>query len=283
MAKRKRLRKQPKIQRVQAAGTTTIPKVVVPSAAKKRRRRNRQRFKVPTVLLKQIAFSARWMSLGLVVVCIFALVLIGRDDSFYLISMPVNGNVSIPASEIVATSGLSGSHIFAADPNLAASRIGKIPGVISATVTLEWPNLVSIKVTEDSPVAMWSQNGHNYWITVHGDLVPARVSASGLLLIESEEDEPFGDNLYIPDDVIDGALMLRALRPNIDRLSYQLGNGLSYQDGRGWRVYFGSGQDMEQKLVVYETIVEDLLSKSITPAYISVRNGLKPYYSLNGS
>jgi hypothetical protein len=65
MAKRKRLRKQPKLQRVQAAGTATIPKVVVPSAAKKRKRRNRQRFKLPTVLLKQIAFSARWMSLNL--------------------------------------------------------------------------------------------------------------------------------------------------------------------------------------------------------------------------
>jgi cell division septal protein FtsQ len=282
MAKRKRLRKQPKLQRVQAAGTATIPKVVVPSAAKKRKRRNRQRFKLPTVLLKQIAFSARWMSLGLVVVCIFALVLIGRDDSFYLISMPVKGNVSIPASEIIANSGLSGSHIFAADPNQAASKIGDMPGVISATVTLEWPNHVTIKISEDSPVALWSQNGHNYWITIHGDLVPARVSSSGLLLIESEE-EASGENIYIPDDVLEGALMLRDLRPNIDRLSYRMGNGLSYQDGRGWQVYFGSGQDMEQKLVVYEAIVEELLSKSITPAYISVRNGLKPYYSLNGS
>ncbi len=282
MAKRKRLRKQPKLQRVQAAGTATNPKVVVPSAAKKRKRRNRQRFKLPTVLLKQIAFSARWMSLGLVAVCIFALVLIGRDDSFYLISMPVKGNVSIPASEIIANSGLSGSHIFAADPNQAASQIGNMPGVISATVTLEWPNHVTIKISEDSPVALWSQNGHNYWITIHGDLVPARVSTSGLLLIESEE-EASGENLYIPDDVLEGALMLRDLRPNIDRLSYQMGNGLSYQDGRGWQVYFGSGQDMEQKLVVYEAIVEDLISKSITPAYISVRNGLKPYYSLNGS
>jgi len=282
MAKRKRLRKQPKLQRVQAAGTATIPKVVVPSAAKKRKRRNRQRFNLPTVLLKQIAFSARWMSLGLVAVCIFALVLIGRDDSFYLISMPVKGNVSIPASEIIANSGLSGSHIFAADPNQAASQIGNMPGVISATVTLEWPNHVTIKISEDSPVALWSQNGHNYWITIHGDLVPARVSTSGLLLIESEE-EASGENLYIPDEVLEGALMLRDLRPNIDRLSYQMGNGLSYQDGRGWQVYFGSGQDMEQKLVVYEAIVEELISKSITPAYISVRNGLKPYYSLNGS
>ena len=283
MAKRKHLRKQPKLQRVQVTGTTTIPKVVVPSAAKKRKRRNRQRFKLPSALLKQIAFSARWMSLGLVAVCILAFVLIGRDNSFYLISMPVNGNVSVPASEIIATSGLSGSHIFSADPTQAAANIGKIPGVISATVTLEWPNLVSINVTEDSPVALWSQDGHNYWITAHGDLVPARVSTSGLLLIESEQAELFGEDLYIPDDVLNGALMLRKLRPNIDRLSYQLGNGLSYQDGRGWRVYFGSGQDMEQKLVVYETIVEDLLSKSITPAYISVRNSLKPYYSLNGS
>ncbi len=283
MTKRKRLRKQPKLQRVQAAGTTAIPKVVVPAAAKKRKRRNRQRIKVPTSLLKQIALSSRWMSLGLVTVCIFALILIGRDDSFYLTSIPVNGNVSVPATEIIARSGMSGAHIFAADPSEAALLIGEIPGVISATVTLEWPNMVNINIAEASPLAIWSQNGHTYWITTQGDLVPARVSTSGLLLIESDENELFGDDPYVPDEVLEGALELRALRPNIDRLSYQLGNGLSYQDGRGWQVYFGTGQNMGQKLIVYEAIVEDLLAKSITPAYISVRNGLKPYYSLNGT
>jgi hypothetical protein len=55
---------------------------------------------------------------------------------------------------------------------------------------------------------------------------------------------------------------------------------LSYEDGRGWRVYFGTGNDMAQKMIIYEAIVEDLLARGLTPAYISVSNKEKPYYRL---
>ena len=73
-------------------------------------------------------------------------------------------------------------------------------------------------------------------------------------------------------------MQLRELRPNIDRLFYRPAGGLSYQDGRGWRVYLGTGQNMHQKLVVYETVVEDLLSRGLQPEYIGVSNQERPYY-----
>jgi hypothetical protein len=85
----------------------------------------------------------------------------------------------------------------------------------------------------------------------------------------------------VPDEVLDGALLLRELRPNIDALYYDASGGLSYQDGRGWRAYFGTGRDMAQKLVVYETLVEHLQAKSITPVYISVSNQEAPFYLAN--
>lgn len=83
---------------------------------------------------------------------------------------------------------------------------------------------------------------------------------------------------FVPDNVLTGALQLRQLRPNIDKLYYRPGSGLSYQDGRGWRAYFGVGADMNQKLSVYETIVTDLQARQIQPAYISVSDQAKPYY-----
>jgi hypothetical protein len=83
---------------------------------------------------------------------------------------------------------------------------------------------------------------------------------------------------FVPHDVLAGALQLKQLRPNIDRLYYRPSSGLSYQDGRGWRVFFGTGTDMSQKLVVYETIVEELLAQGLTPQYVSVSNQEKPYY-----
>lgn len=283
MFKRKRRRKQPNLRRVKATGPTALPNVVVPPAAKKRKRRNRRQYSLPLVAIKRVVSSARWLSLALLAVTVWAFVLIGQNESFYLTSIPVSGNASISASDIVSGSGLAGAHIFSVDPGDAASRIDELPGVISATVSIEWPNVVNIQIAEDTPVAVWVQAGERYWINDSGTLIPARAEASGLLLIESEQEEPVGEATFVGDDVLDGALQLKMLRPNIDRLYYQPGSGLSYQDGRGWRAYFGSGTDMEQKLAVYETVVEELVARSVMPAYISVRNHTKPYYMANGS
>jgi cell division septal protein FtsQ len=203
--------------------------------------------------------------------------------------IPVDGAVSIPAAEIVQASGLAGIHVFAADPNQAASQITNLPGVISAAVELEWPNLVSIAIQEDSPRAIWQEGDQQFWITQQGRLFPARANVDNLLVIESEmpldvgaEDVPVENPQasleFVPRDVLAGALTLRRLRPNIDKLYYRPSNGLSYQDGRGWRVYFGTGTDMEQKIAVYETVVAELSARDLTPSYISVSNQEKPYY-----
>jgi cell division septal protein FtsQ len=137
-------------------------------------------------------------------------------------------------------------------------------------------------VAEEAPIAVWDQGGQQYWIDENGRLIPARVRTVGLLQIQSELNEPLNDIDFIPTEVLDGALQLRALRPNIDQLYYRPAGGLSYEDGRGWRVYFGTGLDMAQKLTVYERIVADLLARGLTPEYVSVSNQERPFYkSLN--
>ncbi len=275
---RRKLRKQPKLRRVQSAGTLSLPKIVVPPAAKKRKWRNNRKIQMPKEILQSLAITSRWISLGLLAVCLWALMLIGQTDNFYLSVIPVIGARSVPEPEIVEASGLEGSHIFSADPTDAAANIQNVPGVVSATVTLKWPNEVNIQIGEETPVAIWNQAGKTYWINEHGQLLPARSAVPGLLLIESENTEPATDNGYIPTLVLEGALQLQELRPNIDHLFFLPETGLSYQDGRGWRVHFGSGQDMEQKLVVYETIVDDLLGRELDISYISVRDQYKPFY-----
>jgi len=237
---------------------------------------------MPSSIIKRLVTSSRWLSLILLATSIYALIVIGQDSSYFLTNIPVSGNSTIPSSEIVTSSGLAGTHVFAANPGNAADRIGQLPGVISAKVLLQWPNQVRIDIVEDGPVAVWKQDGKTYWITDTGELVPARNASPHLLLIQSEIEQSSEIETFVPPDVLQGALALRELRPNIDQLFYRPGSGLSYQDGRGWRAYFGSGQEMAQKLVVYETIVEELINKAETPEYISVRNHAKPYYMTNG-
>ncbi|MCB0000443.1 MAG: FtsQ-type POTRA domain-containing protein [Anaerolineales bacterium] len=298
MAERQRLRKQPKMRRAQTA--VSMPRLEIPKTARQRRRRTRQQWvRQPMSLLRAILFSARWVSLGLLALSVYALYLIGMDEQFYVTFIPVEGAHTIPAEEVVAASGLAGTHVFAVDPNAAAAQINELPGIIGASVAMNWPNDVTIQVTEDSPVALWRENGTDFWVNRQGSLIPARMGNMGLLQIVSEmvpaaapvvaegegqvEEEtavstPTTSLPFIPTDVLNGALQLRELRPNIEQLYYRPAGGLSFQDGRGWRVYFGSGSNMQQKLVVYETIVEDLVARGITPLEISVSNQEKPFY-----
>jgi hypothetical protein len=314
----------------------------VPKTAKKRRRRQKtERFRFGLTLLKRFFFTSRWISLGLLALTIFALVITVQESRFYLTYIPVEGAITFQPEEIVAASGLAGSHIFAADPSKAAEEIAALPGIVSSTVSLRWPNQVYIQITEEAPVAIWLENGLAYGITSGGRLIPAGFPTTGLLQIIPEtnplpqvepavaeedliaeegvsteeesivaEGEPIteeiaeealgiqannknldeiavNDNIdeqlttslaFVPQEVLHGALHLRELRPAIGELYYRQSGGLSYQDDRGWRVYLGTGTDMNQKLVLYEAIVQDLQARGIYPIYISVSNKSKPYY-----
>ena len=277
----KKLKKQPRMRRNTTQGTHGVAKIRVPSAAKKRKLRNDPRIKVPLEVLRNLAFSPRWMSSLLLGVSLWALVTIGYNETFYLSVIPVQGARSITQTEIIETSGLQGSHIFAADPLDAANRIKAIPGVISATVTLRWPNEVNIEIGEDTPVAIWKEKDQIYWINKDGQLLPARTAVTGLLIIESEVTRRRTDDSFVDKSIIDGALQLKKLRSNIEHLYYHPQTGLSYQDGRGWRGHFGVGLDMEQKIIVYEAIVEKLVQQGRQISYISVMNYTKPFYKAN--
>ena len=128
MINQRRLRKQPRLRRMQATGSAALPHIVVPPAAKKRKRRNRRRIGFPSAIFKQIVTSTRWASLGLLALSVWALFVVGRDETFFLTEVPVEGIKSIPASAVVNSSGLVGTHIFAADPRAAAARIWTASG-----------------------------------------------------------------------------------------------------------------------------------------------------------
>ena len=326
---KQRLRKQPRMRRLNTASVAPLP-ALTPEArtaqktAQKRKRRNSQeRIRRPLSGVVGFIVNTRWISLAMLAVCVYTLYIIGRDDRFYLNVIPVEGASTLDINHVVEESGLAGRHIFAADPQEAADHLSEMGGVVTATVTLHWPNDVLITLREQPPLATWQEGNVAYWIDADGGLSPARSQTIGLLNIISEipvaapvgagvgvgaglrpapttdgtttdgttddgtttdstdadtDDSAGAAIAFVPQDVLEGALQLRALRPNIEQLYYRPSGGLSYQDGRGWRAYFGTGLDMNQKLAVYETVVAKLLEQGIRPEYISVSNQYKPYY-----
>jgi cell division septal protein FtsQ len=228
--------------------------------------------------LVEVLASARWISLGLLVLVGLALYVLGADRTFYVADVVVEGTVTLSPEAVVEGSGVSGRHLFWLNPAEAAGRLLEMPNLLAATVEVGWPNQVKITVTERAPVMVWDQRGQRFWVDEQGQLMQARQETGDLLVILSQEPEELTLGSRIPGEVLDGALQLKNLRPNITALYYERANGVSYQDGRNWRAYFGSGQDMNQKLVIYETLVSDLMARDLQPEYISVINKEKPYY-----
>lgn len=308
-AQDKQLKKQPRLQRVN--NTARFNRAMAPTASVTSRKRHKQWRKVegPLKVIQNFVFSARWVSLAIVVVAGYFLYGFINSPDYFITNIPIAGAESVPKDEIASTSGLAGVHIFAADPEAAAEAILELPGIVSADVRLEWPNQVEIVVQEEQPVAVWETDGTTWWINREGGLFPARetrndlltITAPGIdgilgqeLLIGSVEqsadeataaisDEETVEAKYgsIPDEILHGAIQLSRLEPYgqpIQSFKYNGHSGLHFTDPRGWDAHFGTGVDMDQKLAVYNALVAQLEAQNIVPIYISVENPNRPIY-----
>lgn len=220
--------------------------------------------------------SGRVFSLFLVLFMLAALALALSDSRLYVTRITLNGAQVVPADEIYAESGVAQQHIFWVNPAEAQARLERIPGVISATVQVAWPGSVAIDIAERVPAVVVVQpGGAEFWADAEGVLFAERPGWEHLLPLVVEGEQTLAS---VPPTAIASALALRELRPNIERLYYSPADGLSYQDGRGWRGYFGVGADMPQRLAIYEALVDHVLGKGIQPRVISVQNPATPFY-----
>ncbi len=239
---------------------------------------------LPTVrlpALPQVNVSWRLASLSLVILLSALLVRLLTDPAMFVDGINLGGNSLVPGEEIYAQSGVARQHIFWVDPQNAMAQVEQVPGIASASVTVKWPNSVTFIVYERVPVITWQEGDRQWWVDADGFKFKARGDLPGLLPIVVDDVLPgtaVSASDAIPVEAVAGAILLRHLRPNIELLHYDSLHGLSYQDGRNWRGYFGMGLDMAEKLAVYETLVENLLSRGIHPSAVSVEDLGQPYY-----
>lgn len=232
--------------------------------------------------LPRIPVTWRLASFSICLLLTAMLVRLITDRAMFIDGINLGGSALVPGEELYAQSGVAGVHMFWVDPAAVQRNLLAVPGIAGAAVSVQWPNTVTIVVTERIPVVTWIENERTWWVDADGHRFRARQELPGLLPImvddsagksNTPEDSP------VPAAAIHGALQLRELRPNIERLHYDDLHGLSYQDGRGWRGFFGVGTDMPQKLAVYERLTEDLTARGIYPQQISVENLDAPYYT----
>ena len=101
-------------------------------------------------------------------------------------AVTVSGNVHESAAQVIDQAGLA-SHppLLDVDAGATAARIEQLPWVRSASVSVDWPDGVRIRITEETPRFAVSEAG-GHWATVGADGRVLAVSVAredGLLLL----------------------------------------------------------------------------------------------------
>lgn len=226
----------------------------------------------------------------MIVVILGLMVFLFVSPLFYVTRAEIGGVQYVTAEEIFTASGIAGYHILWIDPEVVAERIAQSPSLSAAEVIVQWPARVVIIVREREPALVWQQNDQAFWVDVNGNMMVMRRELPGLVRVINEgTDIPFHcpgpactdeNSISIEPQIVMGAQQLKTLRDQIDVLYYDPARGLSYQDPRGWRAYFGGGTDMVFKLQVYERLVVNLEQRGIRPSGIDVSNPHAPYYRI---
>ncbi len=226
--------------------------------------------------------SARMLSAVTVVSLLVVLLMFIQSDAFYVHKIEVGGLVNLTAEEVFMLSGVANLHLFWVDPAEVRAQVLRSPSVADVEVRVGWPpHLIQIEIQEREPALIWEQAGVRTWIDVRGRVMQQRVDRADLLRIVVEgSDTPIGPNVIIPQDVVDAALQIRALLPDLEVLIYDAVEGLGFQDTQGWRVWLGTGTNMAAKLNVYNAIVADLTARGIYPEFIDVGDVDAPYYRI---
>ena len=216
----------------------------------------------------------------IVVGLVAVLYLFLTTDTFYVNAVAIGGEKYLSREEIFRYSDIARKHIFWIDPQDVEARLEAVPNIADTTVVVGWPpEMVQILVVEREPALTWEQQVR-VWVDVNGIVMKQREDRPDLLrIVVPDATEPISVGQHIPQAIVDGALLLKRRYPNIEVLLYDPEKGLGYRDGRGWTVWYGTGEDMDTKLRVYTTLVETIYP-AVQPGEIVMSDPDRPYYTV---
>ncbi len=238
---------------------------------------------------RRIRASWRLLSLAMMLLLGTGLYLLWTLPEFRVNSARISGNQRIPTDEINAALGLNGNPIFLLTPAQIRERaLQTYPELASVKVTIDLPNIVTVKVTEREPVILWQQDGGYAWVDETGTAFRPRGEAPDLIVVQAlgappaistPEDNPLVPAPFISEETVKALTELAPYVPAGTPILYDPAKGLSWTDGRGWQAIFGTGgDDVEVKVRVYQAMVDWLTQRGIRPILINVAYPDAPFY-----
>lgn len=230
------------------------------------------------------AVHNKWRLLSglMMVCCLLALIFLFKAEAVQIKELNVVGVSRFSDVEISRALGITGKPIFMIDPRQVTRDLQlTYPGLSEVEVAVKWPDFVEIRVEERFPVLAWNWEGHVRWVDENGVAFEPHDPGSDIQQVRSSMMPPTIENRFVDPRIVAAVQALSGHTPEGVEIIFDAKHGLGWRDPRGWMVYFGFNEDdMAMKLIVYQSIVDYLQGKGITPAVINVEYLESPYFRM---
>ncbi len=247
-----------------------------------------------------IHFSARWISGALTAAFFILLLFIITSSSFEVSRADISGIHRVNSNDVEAVLNLSNESIFSINPQEIQLQLeAAFPELKNIQVIVSLPAEVAITAEERQPTIAWHAGDKVYWSDDEGFLFEPRGEEYDLRVINIEGDMPFeAIETSLTAETSEMAFEMLAANPrkvdskalataqSLSRevedgtaLAYSQENGLGWVNAAGCEVFIGmETTNLQEKMVVYQAILEDLNLTGLTPSKISVANVDAPFY-----
>jgi hypothetical protein len=211
------------------------------------------------------------------------------SPQFAVSNAEVTGNVRLSTGDINSVLALNGRAIFTVNPRgLEQALRVSFPDLARVSVSVAFPNRVSVTVFERTPIIAWQQDNALAWIDAQGVAFPPRGQVEGLIPViaggappkaQVASSDPLSAPAFLSSGLLNALQILAPYVPDGSAILYDPTYGMGWKDNRGWVVYFGQNSgEMALKLRIYQALQDDLTKKGITPSLISVAYPDAPFY-----
>ncbi len=235
--------------------------------------------------------SIGWRSVSAVALAwLIAMLLFSFSSSSFIVDqLEINGAQRITQQDLSSLLSISGNSVFTLLPEkLEALIMSAYPELDAVSVNVVFPAKVVVSIQERSPVLAWQQSGILVWVDEAGIAFIPQGELGELPIIEALEPPPdlIGDEFHrhqlITPELVRTINNLAAIAPEGVALLYDPELGIGWRDSQGWLAFFGiSSGDMQQRMSMYQSILNELSQRNLTPTLISVAHLHAPYYRID--
>jgi cell division septal protein FtsQ len=226
---------------------------------------------------------AKLAALAVLAAALLLLYEIATSSYFYASEVTVEGASLLGTQEILDAAAVSGVHILWVNGRQTAQRIGLLPAVKEASVQAIFPRRVAIAVTERKPRVQWQVGNVNFLVDAEGRVIGTAPRGEDLVQVrEARTGTPrVGDT--VPAEAVRAAVELSALlpaawQPVSAAFDYAPDTGISAATRQGWRVRFGTAEDLPWKVATLQALADEIRRSGAPVQLVDVRFPGRPFY-----